>query len=306
MQNHSAKMSNSTQFEDYFTPFNFMQTFADAYNGVLGTAGKMVDAKGFIDQADAKRILNIIYFLKEISIEDINGIRVLLEYREDELTEEATRYLEQFLKIYPELSEELSREGDINESFKDYIDETKAAIDLWEVGITDDESKQIFEVLKLHTTKSNWICHRADNTKMALRILGYLTELGIPHQKNHLNQEGLYIYLYHKLDNRFMGKWRHEVVQAETNLVTYQYLTINLDGECTFSRSESLPQSEANKSVERIVEKGNWKLQNGKLEITLPNQAVLRYKFQFDAETLILTKDKEVKTYLKEVDFEMP
>lgn len=122
-------MPSSSEFEKYFTPFDFMQTFADAYNGVLGTAGKMVEAKGFIDQADAKRILNIIYFLKDINTEDIDGIRVLLEYREDELTEEATNYLEEFLMVYPKLAEELSNEGDINESFKNYIDETNAAID---------------------------------------------------------------------------------------------------------------------------------------------------------------------------------
>lgn len=293
-------MPTTTVFENYFTPFDFMQTFADAYNGVLGTAGKMVDAKGFIDKADAKRILNIIYFLKEISIEDINGIRVLLEYREDELTEEATSYLEEFLKIYPLLSEELSKEGDINESFKGYIDETKATIDFWEVGITNNESKQIFEVLKLHTTKSNWICHQADNPRMALRILGYLTELGIPYQRNHITENALHIYIYHKLDNRFMGKWRHEVRQTETNVVTYQYLTLKLDGECIFSRSET------NTTTERIVEKGIWKLQNGKLEITFLNQTILRYKFQVNHKELILEKNKEVKLYIKEVDFEMP
>jgi hypothetical protein len=297
-------MPNLPQFEKYFTPFDFMQTFADAYNGVLGTAGKMVDAKGFIDFADAKRILNIIYFLKEISSEDINGIRVLLEYREDELTEDATSYLEEFLQIYPQLSEELSREGDINESFKSYIDETKAAIDHWEFGIAESESKQIFEVLKLHTIRSNWICHRADNAKMALRVLGYLTDLGIPYQKNHVTAEALYIYLYHKLDNRFMGKWRHEVIQSETNITTYQYLTLMLEGECIFSRSESSPETAA--ISERIVEKGNWKLQNGKLEITLPNQASLRYKFQVSLNELVLEKDKEVKLYVKERDFEMP
>ena len=303
MKNVQLKMPTAPQFEKYFTPFNFMQTFADAYNGVLGTAGKMVKAKGFIDKADAKRILNIIYFLKDISIEDINGIRVLLEYREDELTEEATNYLEEFLTIYPLLSEELNKEGDINESFKSYIDETKATIDFWEVGITNNESKQIFENLKLHTTKSNWICHQADNAKMALRIFDYLTELGITYQKSHLIKDARYVYIYHKLDNRFMGKWQHEVKQLETNVITYQYLTLNLDGECIFSRSESLIEAESSKMIERIVEKGIWKLQNGKLEITLPNQAFLRYKFQVNNENMILENDKEAKLYLKISDF---